>query len=84
MYINRESLGTVQSSQSIPSSTVIVMETHSAYVGEGEGLVPTGLNNVFIRAKQSGWNVEPDSGEWQSAWYSPSGSQTEFETSVCR
>jgi Cytochrome P460 len=59
------------------------METHSAHSGDGGHLVPTRLNNVFIRKKQSGWNVDPNSGEWQSAWYSPSGSLVSNEQDSC-
>jgi Cytochrome P460 len=83
MYINRESLGAIAVSETIPSDTVIVMETHAAHLGDGGRLVPTQLNNVFIRKKQTGWKVDPDSGEWQSAWYRPSGSLVSDDQSSC-
>jgi hypothetical protein len=83
MYINRESLGAIAASQTVPSGTMIVMETHSARLENGEHLVSTQLNNVFIRQKQTGWKVDPNSGEWQSAWYSPSGSLVSDDQSSC-
>lgn len=83
MYVNRESLGAIAARQTVPSGTVIVMETHSADSGDGGRLVPTQLNNVFVREKQSGRNVDPNSGEWQSAWYSPSGSRVSDDQSSC-
>jgi hypothetical protein len=83
MYINRESLGAIADRETIPSGAMIVMETHSAHLGDGRHLVPTQLNNVFIRKKQTGWNVNPNSGEWQSAWYSPSGSLVSDDQSSC-
>lgn len=73
MYVNRSSLEVLQTSETVPSGTVIVMETHSARQGSHGRLTPTRLNNVFIREKRSGWQVNNDSGEWRSAWYSPSG-----------
>ncbi|MEO1403328.1 MAG: cytochrome P460 family protein [Cyanobacteria bacterium J06635_1] len=73
MYVNRPALDTLKTSETVPSGTVIVMETHSARQGSHGRLTPTRLNNVFIREKRSGWQVNADSGEWQSAWYSPSG-----------
>ncbi|MEO0828205.1 MAG: cytochrome P460 family protein [Cyanobacteria bacterium J06635_15] len=74
MYVNRSALDTLKTSNTIPSGTVIVMETHSARRGSNGHLTPTRLNNVFIREKRDGWQVNADSGEWRSAWYSPSGS----------
>ena len=82
MYIDRPSLEHLKTSETIPSSTVIVMETYSARSGEGDRLVPTQLNNVFVREKRQGWHVA-DSGEWQSAWYSPSGSLVSSNQSSC-
>ncbi|MFG6096242.1 cytochrome P460 family protein [Leptothoe sp. ISB3NOV94-8A] len=73
MYVNRPSLEALETSETVSSGTVIVMETHSARQGSNGHLTPTQLNNVFIRKKRSGWQVNADSGEWQSAWYSPSG-----------
>lgn len=83
MFVNPESLDTIKSSEIIPSGTVIVMETHSAQEGDGGQLVPRRLNNVFIREKRTGWSVHPDSGEWQSAWYSSSGSRVSSGQSSC-
>jgi Cytochrome P460 len=83
MYINRESLGAIAASQTVPSGTMIVMETHSAHLGNDGRLVSIQLNNVFIRKKQTGWRVDPNSGEWQSAWYSPSGSLVSDDQSSC-
>ncbi|ESA33368.1 hypothetical protein N836_22025 [Leptolyngbya sp. Heron Island J] len=73
MYVNRPSLEALATSKTVPSGTVIVMETHSAQQGNNKHLTPTGLNNVFIREKRSGWRVNADSGEWRSAWFSPAG-----------
>ncbi len=83
MYINRESLGAIAASQTIPSGSVIVMETHAAELGTGGNLVPTQLNNIFLREKQDGWSIDPDSGKWQSAWYSPSGTLVSGDQSSC-
>lgn len=83
MYINRESLRAIAVSQTVPSGSVIVMETHSAHLGDGGHLVPIQLNNLFIREKQTGWNIDLNSGEWQSAWYSPSGSLVSDDQNSC-
>jgi hypothetical protein len=82
MYIDRPSLESLKASQVVPSGAVIVMETHSATRGSGDRLIPTQLNNLFIREKRQGWNVA-DSGEWQSAWYSLSGSLVSDNQSSC-
>ena len=73
MYVNRPSLEVLNTSETVPNGTVIVMETHSAQQGSDNRLTPTRLNNVFIREKRDGWRVNADSGDWRSAWYSPSG-----------
>lgn len=83
MYVNRESLAAIASNQPAPSGTVIVMETHSADLGNEGRLVPNQLSNVFIREKRSDWNVDPNSGEWQSAWYSSSVSLVSSDQSSC-
>ena len=83
MYINRESLGAIAASQKVPSGAVIVMETHAADLEAGGNLVTTQLSNIFIREKQHGWSIAPDSGEWQSAWYSPSGTLVSGDQSSC-
>jgi Cytochrome P460 len=82
MYIDRPSLESLKTSETVPSGAVIVMETHSARRGDGDRLIPTQLNNVFVREKRQGWNVV-DSGEWQSAWYSASGSLVSDSQSSC-
>jgi len=82
MYIDRPSLERVRADQTVPSGAVIVMETHSTRRESGDRLVPTQLNNVFVREKRQGWNVT-NSGEWQSDWYSPSGSLVSDSQSSC-
>lgn len=82
MYVDRPSLEGVRASETVPSGAVIVMETHSARRDSGDRLIPTQLNNVFVREKRQGWDVT-DSGEWQSAWYSPSGSLVSDNQSSC-
>lgn len=82
MYIDRPSLESLRTSEMVPSDAVIVMETHSARRDSGDRLIPTQLNNVFVREKRQGWDVT-DSGEWQSAWYSPSGSLVSDNQSSC-
>ncbi|MEL6400959.1 MAG: cytochrome P460 family protein [Cyanobacteria bacterium J06626_4] len=71
MYVNPEALAALQTSQTPPSGTVLVMETHSAQSGRDGRLTPTRLNNIFVREKRDGWRVNEDSGDWRSAWYSP-------------
>lgn len=83
MYVNQESLSAIATSQTAPSGTVIVMETYAARSDHRGQLIPTRLNNVFIREKRSGWSVDVNSGEWQSAWYSPSGSLVSDDQSSC-
>lgn len=83
MYVNPSSLDALKTSETAPSGTVIVMETYSARRDEGDRLMPTRLNNVFIREKRSGWQVNADSGEWQSAWYSPSGTLVSSSQGSC-
>ena len=73
MYVNRPAFNSLKTSETVPSGTVLVMETHSARQDSGGRWMPTRLNNVFIREKRSGWRVNANSGEWRSAWYSPSG-----------
>jgi len=82
IYIDRPSLESLKTSETVPSGAVIVMETHSARRGEGDRLVPTQLNNLFVREKRQGWDVT-DSGEWQSAWYRSSGSLVSDNQSSC-
>ncbi|MEL6385684.1 MAG: cytochrome P460 family protein [Cyanobacteria bacterium J06626_18] len=73
MFVNPEALSALQSSDMPSSGTVLVMETHSAQPGSDGRLTPTRLNNVFVREKRDDWQVNEDSGDWRSAWYSPSG-----------
>ncbi|MEM9905749.1 MAG: cytochrome P460 family protein, partial [Cyanobacteria bacterium P01_D01_bin.44] len=44
MYVNRPALDTLKTSETVPSGTVIVMETHSARQGSHGRLTPTRLN----------------------------------------
>ena len=83
MYVNPSALDALQNSDTVPSGTVIVMETHSARQEGGDRLTPTRLNNVFIREKRSGWRVNENSGEWRSAWYSPSGELVSSSQGSC-
>lgn len=83
MFVNRESLSAIATSQTAPSGTVIVMETHAARSDNGGQLIPTQLSNVFIREKRNGWSVDVNSGKWQSAWYSPSGALVSDDQSSC-
>ncbi|MBW4554770.1 MAG: cytochrome P460 family protein [Trichormus sp. ATA11-4-KO1] len=83
MYVNHDSLDVVATSEVVPSNTVIVMETYSANQSDQGNLTPTQLNNIFIREKRNGWNIDPHSGEWQSAWYSPSGSLVSDNQGSC-
>ncbi|NJK50939.1 cytochrome P460 family protein [Candidatus Gracilibacteria bacterium] len=83
MYVNREVVNTIKTRKIVPSTTVIAMETHSARIGSNGHLMPNQLNNVFVREKQTGWRVSNDSGEWQSAWYSPSGNLVSSSQGSC-
>ncbi|MDB9524779.1 cytochrome P460 family protein [Oscillatoria sp. CS-180] len=83
MFVNPEALSALQTSDTPPSGTVLVMETHSAQPGSDGRLMPTRLNNVFVREKRDGWRVNEDSGEWRSAWYSPQGSLVSNNQSSC-
>jgi Cytochrome P460 len=83
MYVDRKSLETIAATQTVPVGTVIVMETHSAQAGETGHLVPNRLNNIFIREKRLEPNANPASGQWQSVWYSPSGSLISTDQSSC-
>lgn len=98
MYVNRESLAAIAARQvvsektvsagtvpekTVPAGTVIVMETHAAQAGEAGRLRPNRLNNVFIREKRPQPNPNPDSGQWHSAWYSPSGDLVSDNQSSC-
>ncbi len=75
MYVNPGALAALKTSDTVPSGTKIVMETHAARRDRATGsLVPTRLGNVFVREKRDGWRVSAESGEWQSAWYGPQGS----------
>lgn len=82
MYIDRPSLESLKTSETVPSGAVIVMETYSAKKGSGDRLMPNQLNNLFIREKRQGWQVA-NSGEWQSAWYGSSGSLVSNNQSSC-
>jgi Cytochrome P460 len=82
LYINREGLQAIATSQTVSSGTVIAMETFAARPSKEGQLIPTQLSSVFVREKRRSWNI-PDSGEWQSAWYSPSGALVSAEQSSC-
>ncbi|MEO0853454.1 MAG: cytochrome P460 family protein, partial [Cyanobacteria bacterium J06648_11] len=83
MYVNPAALDALETRDVLPSGTTIAMETYSATRGEGDRLIPTSLNNVFVREKREGWSIEPNSGEWQSAWYSPSGQLVSSSQQSC-
>ncbi|MGF1524017.1 MAG: cytochrome P460 family protein [Leptolyngbyaceae cyanobacterium] len=83
MYVNPTALEALQTSDTVPSGTVLVMETHSAEEGRDGHLTPTRFNNVFVREKRAGWRVNEDSGEWRSAWYGPEGSLVSNRQSSC-
>ncbi|MBW4662131.1 MAG: cytochrome P460 family protein [Drouetiella hepatica Uher 2000/2452] len=82
MYIDRPSLERLKASEAVSNGAVIVMETYSVRRGDGNRLVPTQLNNLFVREKRQGWNIS-NSGGWQSTWYSPSGSLVSDSQSSC-
>lgn len=73
MYVSPITLDALQAGEPAPSGTVIVMETHAARQSQHGRLQPTRINNVFIREKRSGWQVNARSSDWKSAWYSPDG-----------
>ena len=83
MYVNQTVLETLRTSGTVPSSTVVVMETHSAERDNDGCLIPIRLNNIFIREKRDGWRVNEESGEWRSAWYSAVGSLVSNNQSSC-
>ena len=76
-------LAALQTSNTPPSDTVLVMETHSAQPDSDGRLTPTHLNNVFVREKRDGWRVNDNSGNWRSAWYSPQGALVSSSQSSC-
>ena len=85
MYVSPTALETLRASdtRTIPSGTVLVMETHSARLSSDGHLTPTRLNNIFIREKRDGWRGNDNSGEWRSAWYSPDGALVSSNQSSC-
>lgn len=83
MYVNPEVIDAIATTGTVPSDTIITMETHSAKIGGDGRLIPNQLNNVFVRKKKTGWRVSNDSGEWQSAWYSPSGNLVSSSQGSC-
>ncbi|MEM6521408.1 MAG: cytochrome P460 family protein [Cyanobacteria bacterium P01_C01_bin.70] len=83
MYVNPAALDTLQTNDEIPNGTVIAMETYAATLDDRGNLTPTRLNNVFIREKRDGWPVNEDSGEWRSAWYSPTGTLVSNNQGAC-
>ena len=83
MYVNPKVLEALRTREIPPSGTVLVMETHSAQPSSDGRLMPTRLNNVFVREKRDGWRVNEDSGDWRSAWYSPGGSLVSSSQGSC-
>lgn len=82
MYVNPEAVQAMQRQDAIPDNTVLVMETYAARQGNGDRLTPTQIQNVFVRQKSRKWPSE-NSGDWRSAWYSPSGSLVSNNQSSC-
>ena len=83
MYVNLSTVEAIQTSDTVPSGTVLVMETYAAQPGRDDRLTPTQLNNVFVREKRDDWRVNDNSGEWRSAWYSPEGALVSSSQSSC-
>ncbi|NEQ45990.1 MAG: cytochrome P460 family protein [Leptolyngbya sp. SIOISBB] len=83
MFVNPEALAALRTNNTPPSGTVLMMETHSAQPDSDGRLRPTQLNNVFVREKRDGWQVNENSGDWRSAWYSPQGSLVSNSQSSC-
>ncbi|MEM6255986.1 MAG: cytochrome P460 family protein [Cyanobacteria bacterium P01_D01_bin.156] len=83
MYANATAIEGLQTSETVPNGTVLVMETYSAQLGTDGRLIPAQLNNVFVREKRDGWQVNEDSGQWRSAWYSPTGRLVSSSQASC-
>ena len=84
MYANSTAIEAAKSEQALPNGSVIVMETHGAK-RDGNRLSPVRLNNIFVRAKTASANSQNNSSEnWQSRWFSPSGSLVSDNQSSCR
>lgn len=84
MYANSTAIEAAKSEQALPDGSVIVMETHSAR-RHGNTISPVRLNNIFVRAKTANSSSQNSSSEnWQSRWFSPSGSLVSDNQSSCR
>lgn len=83
MYVNLSTVEAMQMSGTVPSGTVLVMETFATQSGRDNRFTPTQLTNVFVCEKRDGWRVNDNSGEWRSAWYSPEGSLVSSSQSSC-
>lgn len=92
-YVNPDALAAAQPGEPLPHGTVAVMEDHLAEIGpDGKPVtdangrfVPTAeVTNVFVQEKQPGWGEEypPElrNGEWEYAWFEPSGAPKEGRT----
>jgi len=92
-YVNAEALAAARPGEPLPDGTVAVMEDHPATLGpDGAPLtdangrfVPTAeITNVFVQEKRAGWGAEypPElrNGEWEYAWFEPSGARKEGRT----
>lgn len=82
MYANSTAIAAAKKEQDLPNGSVILMETHAAR-RDGNRLSPVRLNNIFVRAKTA--NSENNRSEnWQSRWFSPSGSLVSNSEGSCR
>lgn len=83
IYVNPAAVDSLRKGEQVPSETVLLMETYSAQRDSDGLLQPTQLNNVFIREKRAEWQVNENSGEWKSAWFSPEGRLLSSTQSSC-
>ncbi|MEM8831291.1 MAG: cytochrome P460 family protein [Cyanobacteria bacterium P01_G01_bin.19] len=87
IYANLIAVNAARESNQLPDGSVIVMETHSAIADANNQLIPSRLNNIFIREKQSGFGTEHPAnlrnGNWKYAWYSPTGNLVSSSESSC-
>ena len=82
MYANSTAIAAAKAEQNLPEGSVIVMETHTAR-RDANKLSPVKLNNIFIRAKTD-TSENNNSQNWQSRWFSPSGSLVSDNENSCR
>lgn len=86
MYANPAAAEALRTSDTVPSGTVLVMETYSARTSGNGNLEPTRLNDIFIREKRNRWQASQageNSGAWRSAWYSPEGALVSSNQGSC-